>query len=295
VALADPEGTIRNIEEAGPGNPVRVGPAKAMDSLREALKKALASVAKPWNIASCCVGMAGRSHPSAEGVVRAAFSEVAMPERRILCDDGAIALDAAFGEGQGILIMSGTGSGACARGSKGVERVGGWGPIIGDEGSAYAIGLEALRAIVRGEDGRGPKTVLKDRVLATLEHPEVRMLPFLVTQNRVNLPSLFAVVDGAARESDEAAVDILRRAGRELADLGRGAAAKSGVPAGSPVATAGSVLGTSLSLRDLMIDDLMKGPGRYRVGPHVEQPVEGAVKRAVRALSTAPGGLPPQW
>lgn len=295
VALADATGKVLRIQEAGPGNPVRVGPAKALEHLRAGLKKVFLDLPSPWRVGAAAVGMAGRSHPSAEGVVRAAFSEFAMPERRLLSDDGQIALDAAFGDAPGILVMAGTGSGACAQGPLGSFRVGGFGPVIGDEGSAHAIGVAAVRAITRAEDGRGPKTLLAERILATLQHPAPRMLPFLVAQDRIDFASLFPLVDGVAREGDDVAQALLRAAGADLAELARAAGRRSGVPAGSPVATAGSILGHSLAVRDALLEDLARGPGAHRPGPHVENPVEGAVRRAVRALAVPAGAFEQQW
>jgi N-acetylglucosamine kinase-like BadF-type ATPase len=228
--------------------------------------------------------MAGVSHPSATGVVRAALAQLVEPPVRVLRDDGAIALRAAHGAAPGVLVMAGTGSGAQAQGPEGWHRTGGWGPVLGDEGSAHAIGLAALRAIVRAEDGRIPRTVLTERVMATVEHPEVRMLPFLLKQERIDLPQLFILVDEAAREGDLVARGILKSAAGDLAALADAAARLARVPPGATVATTGSVIGFSVFLRDALMEAIELGTLGLERGPHVERPVEGAVAWALDAL-----------
>jgi glucosamine kinase len=77
----------------------------------------------------------------------------------VVVDDTEAALMAAFGGGPGIVVISGTGSNAFGRDAAGrAARVGGYGFLLGDEGSAYWIASEALRAALRSHDGTGPKT-----------------------------------------------------------------------------------------------------------------------------------------
>ena len=61
----------------------------------------------------------------------------------------------------GIIIIAGTGSIVLGRDAVGTEaRAGGWGPLLADDGSGYAIGLAGLRAVFRARDGWGPSTAL---------------------------------------------------------------------------------------------------------------------------------------
>jgi hypothetical protein len=87
-------------------------------------------------------------------------------ERVLVTTDGAIALEGALGGCPGILLIAGTGSVGYARGADGrVERCGGWGMIVGDEGSAWSLGRNGLAAALRAADGRGPHTPLLPQLL----------------------------------------------------------------------------------------------------------------------------------
>src|SRR5213078_4483038 len=87
--------------------------------------------------------------------------------RVLVVNDALIALAAGAGDDPGIVIISGTGSIVYGRNER-VEaaRAGGWGHMIGDEGSGYWIGREALAAVMRAGDGRGPETGLTAAMLA---------------------------------------------------------------------------------------------------------------------------------
>src|SRR5207302_776208 len=82
-------------------------------------------------------------------------------------EDAALLLAAGTPEGWGVAVVAGTGSMAFARAADGrTARAGGWGPLLGDEGSGYAIALAGLRAAARSADGRAQVTPLTDRLLA---------------------------------------------------------------------------------------------------------------------------------
>lgn len=124
----------------------------------------------------------------------------------------------AFADGPGVLLIAGTGSIAYGRGETGREgRVGGWGHHIGDEGSGFSIGLEALRRVARTVDGRGPGTALVDDVLA---HLGLGSLDDLVTwvpgATKREVAALAPVVAAAAAAGDAVAGEILAHAVEEL-------------------------------------------------------------------------------
>jgi len=86
--------------------------------------------------------------------------------------DVEVAFHDAFGSGPGILLIAGTGSVAMARlPSGGIARTGGWGALVGDEGSGWWLGIAGLRAALRGRDGRGPRTILSETLPASMGYP----------------------------------------------------------------------------------------------------------------------------
>jgi glucosamine kinase len=103
-------------------------------------------------ITRTCIGLAGLSIPAVRAHASRTLSALVSGEILILGDE-EIALDAAFPSTPGILLIAGTGSNCIGRDAAGsLHRAGGYGPILGDEGGGYWIGLESLRAALRALD-----------------------------------------------------------------------------------------------------------------------------------------------
>src|SRR5262249_18211345 len=134
-------------------------------------------------------------------------------------NDARIALTGAIGFGGGVVVIAGTGSVAFGRNEEGAEvRAGGWGPIIGDEGSGYGIARAGVAAIMRAHDGRGPARkragVLKGRHdLNAEDRPPVVDATTTQTDDIARFGKL--VVE-AAQDGDATAAAILEQGGREL-------------------------------------------------------------------------------
>src|SRR6267143_136444 len=149
---------------AGPSNHLRVGIETAARNVERAVNKALvaANVASR-EIAWTYCGIAGADHPAHRQEVVDSLS-VFFPRGNFTVDnDARIALTGAIGFGPGVVVIAGTGSVAYGRNEAGEEaRAGGWGPTLGDEGSAYGIARAGLGAVLRAFDGRGQKTLIAD-------------------------------------------------------------------------------------------------------------------------------------
>ena len=125
---------------------------------------------------SCNLTGAGRADERLS--LQQALSALRLAETVAVGTDAEAALADAFEHGPGLLLIAGTGSIAWGRGSKGeIARAGGWGPIGGDEGSAWAIGRSALHAVFAAFDGRAAKTSLTHIVL---DATGVETVPMLV-------------------------------------------------------------------------------------------------------------------
>src|ERR1700757_2246288 len=115
---------------------------------------------RPWRADAICLGIAGADREDDVQTVRSIMRRIS-PGSRVL-----VAREAAAPGAPGIVIIAGTGSIAYGRNARGyAARAGGWGHILGDEGSGYWIGRPALRALVRDGDGRGRETSLTPRLL----------------------------------------------------------------------------------------------------------------------------------
>ncbi|MBW9093047.1 hypothetical protein JNB62_05075 [Microbacterium jejuense] len=124
----------------------------------------------------------------------------------------------ALGAEQGAVVAAGTGVVTLAVGARDVARVDGWGNIIGDAGSAYWFGREALDAAMRAYDGRGPATTLLQRLEAEFGDVETAYIVLQTDPRRVRRVASFARwVTGADAEGDAVASEICKRGAAELA------------------------------------------------------------------------------
>ncbi|MFC1554651.1 N-acetylglucosamine kinase [candidate division KSB1 bacterium] len=109
-------------------------------------------------------GFAGVGRESDRSEVRTILDDLGFKDRSTVNTDIEIAFNGAFPEGEGIVLNAGTGSIALGRDKHGnFIRCGGWGFLIGDEGSAYYMGREAIRYAFHSYDGRKPETILLDK------------------------------------------------------------------------------------------------------------------------------------
>ncbi len=237
AVVATPEGAIVGWGRAGPANAFAVGEAVALSNLFQALRRAqVAARARPNKIAAVVVGSASVGHDGSGSASIGARLRQHYPRahRRVLADS-LIALEGALMGGAGVVILSGTGSVVLGkrfdyahRPERSVEgriggklvKVGGWGPLLGDEGSAQWIGRKALQAAARAADGTGPRTSM----LATLKRhfhlksfAKVVDVVYASAITPADLGALAPLVAQAARHGDRVARDLFRRAGEALA------------------------------------------------------------------------------
>jgi glucosamine kinase len=170
--------------------------------------------------AATCVGIAGADRTDDHRTVRGIMRRLGFRSHTLVVNDALIALVAAVGDDPGVVIIAGTGSIAYGVNQDGgAARAGGWGYVLGDEGSGFWIGREALLAVVRAADGRGPRTGLTALVLEHFTLEEVSGLVHQVYDRGLHRPAvaaLGAVVERARAQGDVVAGEILRRASEEL-------------------------------------------------------------------------------
>jgi glucosamine kinase len=239
------------------------------------------------SITRTCVGTAGDGVPLVADWLRHAITSRVSGEL-VLIGDVEIALDAAFPEEAGVLVLAGTGSNVAARMSTGaLISAGGWGPALADQGSGQRIGLESLRAIFLSRDEGRSTRLLQD----VMEYWQLATLDLLVERaNSIPPPDfskLAELVMRAADLGDEVATEVLHREGESLAYLVRlvmrrlrlAAGTKNWVP---PLAFAGSIMEKISPVRTALIAAVQQEFGDVRTVPGVVDPIEGAVRRARR-------------
>jgi glucosamine kinase len=238
-----------------------------------------------------CVGVAGAGRERERQALLRALDGEAVAEEVIVTTDAEIAVEDAFGEGPGILLISGTGSVAFGRGPTGIfRRCGGWGPDLGDEGSGAWIGRRALSVVTSSHDEREPMTRLIGAVLTALELEEVDdLVAWGATATPKDLAALAVPVVTLASERDLRANSICTLASEELVLHVRTLARQLFVDerAAVPVALAGGMLQRGSFLRRLVEHRLRSAvPGSHLHGEEIVA-ARGAVKLARRVPATA--------
>jgi glucosamine kinase len=218
AVVVDQAGAVIARGEA-PSAPVLAGlPGPAIAALRELVQQVCAQAGVELPVPRLWAGMAGAGREAVRAELDAALARSEIARRARVGTDVEAGAEDAFGSGPGILLMAGTGSICYGRADDGrVARVGGWGSILGDEGSGYAIGVEAMRRIARSVDGRGQSTELRDRVLSRLGLLDPGdLIAWASTASRGAIARLVPEVQAAAAAGDDVAGEILVRAVEEL-------------------------------------------------------------------------------
>lgn len=226
VAIADAKGKIVGRGSAGPGSFNVLVPEDICDNISAALIKALrkARLGSKVSFTGVVFGMAGIDAPGDHDEMKPLLKEyfkAYLPKKFSLVNDVVIGLHAGTTKGYGVAVIAGTGSNFYGRNKAGKEHfASGLGHVLSDEGSAYMIGLQALRAAVRSFDGRGVPTLLEQGVQAYFRLETMRDLSRVVYHGdfaKSDAAALAPLVDVAASEGDEVAMQILAAAAHELA------------------------------------------------------------------------------
>lgn len=247
VAVAAPALDVVGQSEGGAANPSAIGREAAAESIRETMRAALhAADVAPRQVAAVGIGVAGAAASHSAAWLREVVSAVTPGALVVPSADYEIALVGALGRRRGVLVLAGTGSLAYGVNARGRSKlVGGWGTLLGDEGSGGWLGLEGLRAVVRAADRRGPATALTGLLLRELELSDARdLIPWLYRADQPRTPAiarLAGTVLAAAEAGDAVARDLVERAADELAGAAR-AVIRALTMRHPPIAFAGGLL-----------------------------------------------------
>jgi N-acetylglucosamine kinase-like BadF-type ATPase len=283
ASVADSDGTVVGTAVAGPSNIKAVGADEARNNLRAAVTKALDAAGVGSNgVDAACYGLAGFDRPEDKRILEAWVAD--WGRRSVFVNDGDLVIAAGTAEGWGVGVISGTGSIAVGRAPDGRRsRSGGWGHLIGDEGSAYAVALSGLRMVARRFDGRDASQagdVLTRELCHALQVSDPSRLVSAIHApgfDRRAIASLAPVVVAAAEQDPEIVDQILRPAAFALAETAAAAARALGWSEGPlPLAMAGGFL--------LRVDEVARSL-LIRLG------VLGYEVRAIRVSESVRGAL----
>lgn len=295
--LIGDETAVLGTGAAGGSNVVRVGEAQARESLASAIRQAC-TVAnlKPSEITRVCVGLAGAARSEVSQPVRAMISGIISgegthrsidPDEITVVGDMVIALEAAFGDGPGVIVIAGTGSIAYGRSREGqIARAGGWGFAVSDEGSGHWIGRTVLASALRAWDEN--QTEHEPMLAGLMKSWKIETREKLVLAANATPPpdfaALFPSVLAVADSGDAIARDVLTQAGIQLAGLAGIVIRRLFPDSGSvPVAMSGGVFGSSALVRQVFYNSLRAGCPDAVLNPGVIEPVRGALEIARKA------------
>ncbi len=284
--------TILGRGTAGPSNLQAVGKERALAALDEAVSAAFHAAQMPRTPVACaCLGLAGADRADDQSVIRDWTQRVGLANRVDVTNDAVILLAAGTPRGWGLALIAGTGSIAFGRSADGRRaRAGGWGYLLGDEGSAYALVIAGLKAVVRAADGRGPVTRLTERFLKHLglsQPQELVAAVYRSGRSRADFAAWAPLVLEEA-EKDEVAGAIVEQEARELARAGEAVVRQFRWEGPIPLALAGGLLLGSENYRQRVLGALTTCGIQPEPIALVEEPAWGAVLLAARAKANKP-------
>ncbi|WP_182086142.1 BadF/BadG/BcrA/BcrD ATPase family protein [Aureimonas sp. ME7] len=278
VALADRSGRIRRTARGGGVNP--------MDNpgWRDELERHLLPFRDEPNLSAVAAALPAYGEVARlSALQRDAIAQLFPKVRHAVLNDVEGAHLGAFAGQPGILVLSGTGSMSWARDAAGVSaRAGGWGHILGDEGSSHWIGQKALNLVGQSLDARAPETalasILFDRLGLDRSDPINALGDWVTTLGnpRAEIAAISVIVDEVAQGGDAGAIGLIEEAAHELAKHFHAVASHCGARA--DWTHAGGTFASAL-----LLEAVARRIGRPPVAPKLP-PVGGALVAAARLL-----------
>jgi N-acetylglucosamine kinase-like BadF-type ATPase len=284
--LADETGRVLGAGTAGPSNYQSVGFAAAAEALRVAIAEAWHSMGIPYEapLEAACFGLAGIGRPDDRARFEAWAATSGIARRYAFVSDAELVLAAGAPEGWGVALIAGTGSFCWGRATDGrTARVGGWGYLLGDEGSGYDLAVQALRLATQTADRRADAHSILHVVLEQygLDSPD-HLIAYVYSaeRTRAEIASVSTPVLALAASGDRHAAALLERAAAELARMLQAMIEKLDLHQ-APIAMAGGLLGISAGLRASIVERV-----RGELGPisYVDDPARGALILARQLL-----------
>ncbi|HTI39201.1 MAG TPA: BadF/BadG/BcrA/BcrD ATPase family protein [Vicinamibacterales bacterium] len=286
--LATGEGEILSESRRGGANLQAVGELEVEKVLHEVMAAAIGD--RDVTPAAVCLGIAGVDRPEDARVVGAIMKRITYKARVLVVNDALVALEAGAPARPGVVVIAGTGSISYGRNVKNqAARAGGWGFVLGDEGSGYWIGRAAIRAVLRQADHRGQPTILTRLLLEHFGIPRTQDLIHEVysdTLRPATIAALAQCVQTAFTSGDAVAIGILRGCADELESLALSVARRLdmvGTP--FPFVLAGGIYKSVPWLHE----ELARRFSLAAPGSHTDllaiEPATGAVRLAIQEAS----------
>lgn len=225
ACIIDEDGNVVSTGLGGPSNIYFTPGRQVVASIQDAVSSAVCSGQEKHHdlaISNACIALAGAGRQEdiskAASMINPVMGEIPFS----LVEDSKAALYGALAGNDGIVVISGTGSNCLGLKNGRYKRSGGWGSLLGDEGSGYSIAKQGLIAALKDYDGRGPKSSLTERFTSHFQvgTPE-GILPATHKLSRPEIANLSVIVFEESTKGDEIAGTIIKNEAMELVKMTR--------------------------------------------------------------------------
>ncbi len=277
VVCGTAEGSPIDRKEFGPFNLNGIGKAAFCSLLGEIIGY-LQSLGRCMGV---CLGASGSDNTMLRELAEGAFSQAGIRLR--LLSDYEIAHSGAFGGEEGIVAIAGTGSVVYGRNKSGASfRCGGWGHLIGDGGSAYGLGRDALVAVAKAIDGYGESTVLSSMLSDKLGlRDQNSIISYVYSNDKRAVSSLAPIVEKACSASDPVATRIVEDNAKALVDCVLSVSRRLGMDR-CRIALLGGLFEHETSFRRCFVHELERRKANLQVTSPLHNAAEGALLEAVK-------------
>lgn len=283
AAVLDLEAGTMHVGRAGPSNEDAVGAKAAVGALLDASGEALSGAGiGEQDLSAIVVAVAGTDTASVTGHVHAARGE-----DWIVVNDVVGAWATATGAGPGVAAIAGTGSNVFGVGPEGRSwRTGGWGHLLGDEGSGYWLGIESIRAALRDRDASGPPTALAAAACEFFGRETVEAVASLVYSKPLTKGEIagFAIETAKyAEQGDEVARELFQRGAGLLGGQIAAVIDQAGLEGDFPIGLIGSAYKAGEVFLAPLRARIAEVAPHAHVAPVEMAPVGGSLLLAARA------------
>jgi N-acetylglucosamine kinase-like BadF-type ATPase len=296
AVLVNEDGTILGKGKAGASNYQVVGAEAAKEALVEAILAAFLDAGGLMAVEKAVFALAGidtaKDEKAVAGVVQHAVNELSIEIGSLVVENDCLsALLGATQNKAGILLIAGTGSIVYAHdGNKRIVRSGGWGHRVGDEGSGYWIGKQAIQSVLKMQDGRGEETILSRRVLDKFSFDKIEDLynwTYSDSYSVDDVGALAAVVDEAYQLGDAVSIRILDHAVNELILLLKTAIVKVGIEQDDfELILQGGVFHHNAYIKDQVSERIQQIAPNVKIITSIEEPICYIIKRGLNYCSS---------
>jgi N-acetylglucosamine kinase-like BadF-type ATPase len=291
AAVLDLQRGELHLGHGGPSNPDAVGAHDATQALLHAADEAIARAgASREELHAAVLAVAGTDTAAIEQQVRANC-----PAGWLVVNDVVGAWATATGAQPGVGVISGTGSNVFGVGPAPAARAwraGGWGHVLGDEGSGYWLGLQSIKAALRDRDGSGPQTALSHAAVEFFGVPDIETLAPLVYSKPLTKSEIAAFAIETARvaeRGDAVARELYEDGARELVALIAAVIDRTALAGAFPV----GLIGSAYKAGDIFVAPLTAAI--HELAPQAQvslvemAPVGGCLLLAARACGAEQG------